>query len=169
MTPAQRLWAGALALILGALGIDKLLDLDGYVGALAALSLVEDGHAWEAATLLAAVELTGALLLALAAIAGLHARIAFEGGAALALAASIAYAIVVISEYYEGHDLVAGALFGTRFAVRAAAPVLIALVFALMSCAAWLLATAFLLPEEPPPRRRKKRWRSAAKAFKRVG
>lgn len=169
MTPAQRLAAGALAVFLGALAIDKLLDLDGYVSALAALPLVDEARAWEAATLFAAVEACAAILLALAALAGRHARVAFEGGAGLALATSIGYAIVVVSEYYAEHDLVAGALFGTRVAVRIPPPVLIALVLVLMSWSAWLLATAFLLPNEPVRRPRRRRRLSPTTTVRRVG
>lgn len=166
MTPALRLAAGGLAVIFGALAADKLLDLDGYAAALATSPLVAPDTAWEAATLLAALEACAAALLVLVAFAGRHARVAFEGGAALALAASLAYAILIVSAFYAEHPIDAGGLFGTRLAPRVPTAALVAFVLLLLSWSAWLLTNAFLLPNVPPRRRRRL---PPTRALRRVG
>lgn len=161
MTPGLRMVAGALAIVLGALAVDKLLDLAGYAAALAALPLVADENAGEAALLFAALEACAAVMLALVAAFGPHARRALEGGAALALAASLAYAILIVSEYYAEHPLDAGALLGARVAPLLPVSALVILVVMMLSSSAWLLARAFLSPNEPS-RRRRRRPRPAA-------
>lgn len=157
MTPGLRMVAGALALILGAFAVDKLLDLAGYAAALGSLPLVESDAAWEAALLYAVLEACAAGLLALVAAFGRHARVALQGGAALALAASLGYAILIVSEFYAEHPLEAGALLGTRVAPLLPVPALVVLVVLLLSGSAWLLMSAFLLPNEPVRRRRRRR------------
>ncbi len=161
---AQRLGALLLAVVFGVLAFAKLVDADGYAYALASFSIVEEERAWEAGTLLAAVEACAATLLFLVALAGRHAIVAFQGGALLAMSASLAYAILVVSAFYEEQDLARAALFGTLLR-HERSPYVIVEVLVLLSCSAWLLTSAFLAPDEAhphrPPRRRKRRRRPA--------
>lgn len=141
-------------MLFGALAVLKLLDLEGHAEALAAFPLVTPERARGGATLLAAVELCAAALLALAALAGRHARVAFEGGAALALGASLGYAILIVSAAYGERPLDEGVLFGIRASPRLPTSVLVGFVVVLLSWSAWLLSAALSLPREPAQRRR---------------
>lgn len=157
ITGTLRLGSGLLAVVLAGLAAVKLSDVDGYARALASFALVDNNRAWEAATLFAAVEACAAVLLLLVALGGRHAITAFQGGAALALSASLAYAILVVNAFYTGHQLPGTALYGTFFTQAPRSPFVVLEVLALLSWSAWLLTSAFLLPSEPPPRRPRRR------------
>lgn len=173
ITPSQRVGAGLLALLLGSLATLKLLDSDGYASALSSFTVVESERAYEAGTLFAAVEGTAALLLLLVALFGRHAIVAFQGGALLAMSAALAYAILVVNAYYTGQDLgtalSGAALFGTALAQAPRSPYAVVEVLLLLSWSAWMLTSAFLMPEEPRRRVSRKVRRARRAALKTAG
>lgn len=156
ITKTQRAGAALLALVLGALAMAKLLDVDGYASALGSFSFVDEARAWEAGTLFAAAEACASALLFLVVIGGRHALVAFQGGAALALAAALGYAILVVSAFYTGDRLDDTALFGTLLAQAPRSPYVVLEVLLLLTWSAWLLSASFLAPHAVPRRRRGK-------------